>query len=86
MHRALTAALSIGLLAAAGTGLPAAHAQNQQSAKPRAETHDCPAGTKWQCESRPNTSKPSGCGPGSGAIMTGYKGCKFPDTKVCGCN
>jgi len=55
------------------------------AAKRQTEMHDCPAGTKWSCETRPNTSKPTACGI-PGTIFTGHHGCRYEDTKVCGCN
>jgi hypothetical protein len=40
------------------------------AAKRQTEMHDCPAGTKWSCETRPNTSKPTAASraPSSPAI------------------
>lgn len=66
------AVLAIGLLAVADMALHPAHAQKRQAAQ--AETHNCPAGTKWKCETRPNTSRSSD------------RSHPLAPTKVCGCN
>jgi hypothetical protein len=77
------AVLAVGLLAAAGMALHPAHA-----AKPQAEAHDCPAGTKWSCQFHRNPDKPSNCDRHPTAIWNNSikEGCHFPDIKVCGCN